>query len=377
MAARDRLPKAQILMPPAFLAIATVICIVYSPFIKGGWGGSSEISPVAQTSPQVTEQDNSETLAQLETLKTTADLLTKLLYAVAALVITLPIAMVVVMKLGRDRWVQQTTDAVVDSLERELRHRLSADVAKYRTEATQQFRQQQQTISQGLYGEVRQELDRLKDAVTVQAMQGQSNDGDPQLWYARGNALDELGRYEEAIAAYDRALEADPKFYAAWVNRGYCLDRLGRYRGAIAAFDQALRIKPDYDGLWYNRGTVLGKIQRYGAAVESFNRALKLKPNFPAAWNNRGTALTKLNHYDEAIASFDRAISLAENTPGPWYGKACCFAAQNKVELAIEHLHRAIQIDPATYRELAKTDPEFNGVRSHDLFAWLLSEEEK
>ncbi|MEM9246433.1 MAG: tetratricopeptide repeat protein [Cyanobacteria bacterium P01_F01_bin.153] len=376
MAARDRLLKAQILMPNALFAIATITFAIHSPLTKGGWGGDLATPPIAQASPQAAEQNNSEAIAQLKALETTVDLLTKLLYAVAALAITLPIGMVVIMKLGRDRWVQQTTDAVVDSLEQELRSRLDADVAKYRTEATQQFRQQQQTISQGLYSEVRQELDRLKDAVTVQAMQGQSNDSDPQLWYARGNALDELGRYDEAIAAYDRALEADPKFYAAWVNRGYCLDRLGRYRGAITAFDQALRLKPDYDGLWYNRGTVLGKIQRYGAAVESFNRALKLKPNFPAAWNNRGTALTKLNHYDEAIASFDRAISLAEDTPGPWYGKACCFAAQNKVELAIEHLHRAIQIDPTTYRELAKTDPEFNGVRSHDLFAWLLSEED-
>ncbi|MEM9770046.1 MAG: tetratricopeptide repeat protein [Cyanobacteria bacterium P01_D01_bin.73] len=366
-------------MTSAFL-IATVLSITSPPYASTQRGDLLEAPPfplVAQSStPTAIESNNSAATVQLKSLETTVDLLTKLLYALAVLVAALPVGMVVVMKLGRDRWVQQTTAAVVDSLEQELRDRLSSEVDSYRKEATQQFRQQQQTISQGLYSEVRQELERLKDAVTVQAMQGQSNDSDPQLWYARGNALDELGRYDEAIAAYDRALEADPKFYAAWVNRGYCLDRLGRYRAAIASFDQALRIKPDYDGLWYNRGTVLGKIQRYGAAVESFNRALKLKPNFPAAWNNRGTALTKLNHYDEAIASFDRAISLAENTPGPWYGKACCFAAQDQVELAIEHLHRAIQIDPATYRELARTDPEFNGVRSHDLFSWLLSEDE-
>ncbi|MGD1851828.1 MAG: tetratricopeptide repeat protein, partial [Cyanophyceae cyanobacterium] len=309
MAARDRLHKAQILMPTAFSVIITVIVAANSPLFSvnrgEGWGGLSTLSPIAQDSPaaQTLDQRNPPAIApsessretSLTTLETTVDLLIKLLYAVAALAIALPIGMVVVMKFSRDRWVQDTTDAVVESLEKELRDRLSADVAQYRKEATQQFRQQQQTISQGLYSEVRQELDRLKDAVTVQAMQGQSNDSDPQLWYARGNALDELGRYEEAIAAYERTLEADPKFYAAWGNRGYCLDRLGRYRGAIASFDQALRLKPDYDGLWYNRGTVLGKIQRYGAAVESFNRALKLKPNFPAAWNNRGTALTKLN----------------------------------------------------------------------------------
>ncbi len=52
----------------------------------------------------------------------------------------------------------------------------------------------------------------------------------------QGLALSALGRQEEAIACYDRALEIDPRFVVAWRNKGDVLSTLGRKEEAVQAY---------------------------------------------------------------------------------------------------------------------------------------------
>ncbi|MFQ5862912.1 MAG: tetratricopeptide repeat protein, partial [Candidatus Brocadiales bacterium] len=39
-------------------------------------------------------------------------------------------------------------------------------------------------------------------------------------WLNKGVALGQLGRDQEAIKCYDKALEIDPKYAKAWYNKG-------------------------------------------------------------------------------------------------------------------------------------------------------------
>jgi tetratricopeptide (TPR) repeat protein len=45
---------------------------------------------------------------------------------------------------------------------------------------------------------------------------------------------------EDAIASYDKALELKPDLHEAWNNRGNALNDLGRWEEAIASYDKAL-----------------------------------------------------------------------------------------------------------------------------------------
>jgi tetratricopeptide (TPR) repeat protein len=55
-----------------------------------------------------------------------------------------------------------------------------------------------------------------------------------------GFLLREQGRYDEALSAFDRAVEIDPQYTMAWNNRGTTLASLGRYDEAILACDKAI-----------------------------------------------------------------------------------------------------------------------------------------
>jgi tetratricopeptide (TPR) repeat protein len=45
---------------------------------------------------------------------------------------------------------------------------------------------------------------------------------------------------EDAIASFDKALELKPDLHEAWNNRGNALNDLGRWEEAIASYDKAL-----------------------------------------------------------------------------------------------------------------------------------------
>jgi tetratricopeptide (TPR) repeat protein len=62
----------------------------------------------------------------------------------------------------------------------------------------------------------------------------------------RGNALNELRRFEEALASYDRALAVRSDYAEAHSNRGNTLQQLKRSEEALASYDRALKIRPDY-----------------------------------------------------------------------------------------------------------------------------------
>jgi tetratricopeptide (TPR) repeat protein len=42
-----------------------------------------------------------------------------------------------------------------------------------------------------------------------------------------------------------------------WTNEGNALYSLGKYSEAIAAYDKALEINPNYEEIWYNKGNAL------------------------------------------------------------------------------------------------------------------------
>jgi len=66
-----------------------------------------------------------------------------------------------------------------------------------------------------------------------------------------------LEKQEEAIEAYNKAIEINPKYADAWYNKGVTLVQLERQEEAIKAFDKAIEIYPKYAGAWNNKGVAL------------------------------------------------------------------------------------------------------------------------
>ena len=104
-------------------------------------------------------------------------------------------------------------------------------------------------------------------------------------------------------------------------NRGTAFGHLGKYEEAVTSYDKALQLKLDYHEVWYNRGITLLNLGRCKEAVTSYDKALHFKPDYHQAWNNRGIALKNLDRYEEAIISYDKALKIKLDKSETWYNE--------------------------------------------------------
>jgi superkiller protein 3 len=96
-------------------------------------------------------------------------------------------------------------------------------------------------------------------------------------WNRLGLALAGLESFEEAIAAYDRAIEENSSYLEPWNNRGISIV-LGRgdYDGALESFEQALKIDPECMEAWVNKANVLKLAERASDADYARRKAQEL-----------------------------------------------------------------------------------------------------
>jgi predicted TPR repeat methyltransferase len=125
-----------------------------------------------------------------------------------------------------------------------------------------------------------------------------------------GNVLRELGRREDALAAYDTALCIRPDYADAYSNRGNVLKEFGRLDDALAAYDAALHVQPDRAEAYCNRGGVLKDLGHLDDALNACNVALCIKPDFAEAHSVRGNVLKEIGRLDDALAACDAALRI-------------------------------------------------------------------
>jgi tetratricopeptide (TPR) repeat protein len=134
-------------------------------------------------------------------------------------------------------------------------------------------------------------LDKVRQhSRSIDALPNNASDNPehPDNLKKRGDAMFGLGRYEDAIACYDRAIHIQPNNPKLWCSLASALMKLTRYREAIACFDRAIHLKPESHIPWYWRSRVLIELKRYPEALRSLEQALMNKPNFQPALRAHG-----------------------------------------------------------------------------------------
>ena len=125
-----------------------------------------------------------------------------------------------------------------------------------------------------------------------------------------GASAAQLGKLDEAVLAFQKALSIKPNDAQAYYNMGNALKDQEKLEEAIDAYRKALSIKPDYADAYVNMGNVLTDQEKLEDAIEAYNGALSNEPDNAEAYYNIGNALKDQEKLGEAIEAYDKALSV-------------------------------------------------------------------
>ncbi len=127
----------------------------------------------------------------------------------------------------------------------------------------------------------------------------------------RGMMLLRQGNFHDAKACIDEALRLDPNNVDAKYNSvmydGVAAHRAQRPQDAMALYDQAIALNPGKAEGWYSKGLALEQQNRTSEALDCYNKALERNPQYASAWKGKGTILKALGNNVEADQCFRNA----------------------------------------------------------------------
>lgn len=196
-------------------------------------------------------------------------------------------------------------------------------------------------------------LDRFGEALEEAAdglrAAGRDGDGDvvhAKLWQVRGMALGRLRRGEEALAAYARAVELNPREPSAWLNRGNQFLARESHEDALECYDRALEIRPDIGNAWGSKANALGALKRFEEAEEAASRAVGLRPRDPDILVIRALLRGKQYRHAEALEDLDRALAVEPRSALALANKGNTLLLLSRPAEAFDALLRAEELEP-------------------------------
>ncbi len=147
---------------------------------------------------------------------------------------------------------------------------------------------------------------------------GTKHYGSPEAYYNRGLAFYLMGKFDQAIREYTRAIGRNRKDVDSYYNRALAYLRKREYNKAIRDLAVAIKYNPKAADAYCNRAGAnfqLGKLDR---ALADYSAAIKLSPNDPDLYKNRALVYKALGQMDKAAADLEKAKALTQkDTPKP------------------------------------------------------------
>ena len=132
------------------------------------------------------------------------------------------------------------------------------------------------------------------------------------LYVVRGNALFGLGRFQEALEAYGKAIELDTFDVEARCNYGSTLYSLGKYVDALNACDAAILTDENFAPSYVNAAHCLVALKHEEEAVYALQQAFMLAPEDVELGKAVADMATELEDFDVALDSYMKVAALPD-----------------------------------------------------------------
>ena len=180
----------------------------------------------------------------------------------------------------------------------------------------------------------------------------------PDVYNKIGLIYHEKGEPERAVVYLEKALSINPLYTEAALNLVITYNELGRYEEAQACFQRiarAVRRKsgfrdPYIDGRLANEHARLADqyydLGRYKEAILEYRRALALRPRFPDILMRLGMAYRELGQFAQAVRALEKALKINPAYTAARVQLGVTYYMQGFVDMALAEWEKAREMDP-------------------------------
>lgn len=166
-------------------------------------------------------------------------------------------------------------------------------------------------------GDAFRQMERFEDAVTAydEALEQYEEEVHGQwfIYYARGISYERLGNWEKSEADFRKALELNPEQPQVLNYLGYSLvEKQIKLDEALNMIERAVAARPDSGYIVDSLGWVLFRLGRYEEAVSPMERATELMPIDPIVNDHLGDVYWSVGRFLEAEFQWKRALSFVD-----------------------------------------------------------------
>lgn len=129
------------------------------------------------------------------------------------------------------------------------------------------------------------------------------------------SVLRQEGRFREAIAGLEQALDAHPEDPFLWAKLAEMLREAGWPKRALQAIQRAVTLKPEEAYFHFWTGDLLLSMQRFEEALQSLRAAVELSPGDDHYLLLSGVAFWRLGRHSDAVKAVDFARQLDPDEP--------------------------------------------------------------
>lgn len=182
-------------------------------------------------------------------------------------------------------------------------------------------------------------------AVCVCWARGQSASppDDYRAWTDRGVALAHEGRYKEAVAAYRKALELNPRAAATQLDLGLAYFKQDDFREAVRPLRAAEAAMPGNAQVETLLGMSLYGSGNYGEAAARLERVAAGPGANPAATEALAKSYLYSRQLDKALGEFEAMLKRDPESPAVHMLMAEAYDAQNRTAEAMGELRAALK----------------------------------
>ncbi len=136
-------------------------------------------------------------------------------------------------------------------------------------------------------------------------------EAEAEAWFQRGLALEEAGApVQDAVMAYRRAIEANPRASGALVNLGTIAFRMRKMKDAEAFYRRALESDPGYALAHFNVGNLFDEQGNHSEARKHYLEAIRLNPRYADTYFNLALLCERNNEILQAIGYWNSYLKL-------------------------------------------------------------------